>query len=109
MKKIIFLTCIACISTLTAEELPAGTIQKGSLANDKLISDAKVGVAGKVATLGCKDLKDFTAYVVAMPAGKPGSMYWEEKWVVNGCRKQYPVDIKFAEDGKGGAFWTIKK
>ena len=33
--------------------LPAGAIKKGSLANAKLVQDAKLGVAAKVATKGC--------------------------------------------------------
>jgi hypothetical protein len=92
-----------------APKLPPGTIQQGSLSNQKLIHDAKVGVAAQVGILGCTQLKNFEPYVVALPTGKQGSRVWYEKWIVNGCDKQYPINLRFAEDGAGGAYWTIEK
>ena len=89
--------------------LPAGTIKKGSLCNEKLIMDAKMGIAAKVAILGCKVLKNFDPFIVSMPEGTPGSRSWHEKWIVNGCGSQYPVNIRFAEDGATSAYWTIEK
>jgi hypothetical protein len=42
------------------------------------------------------------------PQGKVGSRNWKELWVVGGCKKTYPVKIKFQED-KTGATWVIEK
>jgi hypothetical protein len=89
-------------------DLPAGTMKKGTLASQQLMHDAMQGVAGKVATLGCNKVEDVAPYVVTPYSGTPGARQWQEKWLVKGCGKQYPVDIDFKEDGAGGAYWTIK-
>ena len=88
--------------------LPAGTIKKGTLTSPQLMRDTMQGVVGKVATLGCDKIEDVTRYVVTPFSGAPRSRQWQEKWMVRGCGKQYPVDIDFKEDGAGGADWTIK-
>jgi hypothetical protein len=92
-----------------AGKLPAGAIKKGTLANTKLIRDAKLGVVSKVAVMGCTKLGDFEPYVVAMPSGAVGQRRWKERWVVSGCGKEYPVKIEFYEDGPNAANWTIAK
>jgi hypothetical protein len=91
------------------DDLPAGAIRKGTLANAKLIQDAKVGVAQKVATLGCTQLGDVEPYVVEMPSGAVGQRHWKELWVVSGCGSKYPVNIDFHESGLGAADWVIGK
>jgi hypothetical protein len=92
-----------------ADKLPPGTMKKGTLANAKLIRDAKLGVASKVAVMGCTKPGDFEPYVVAMPSGAVGQQRWQELWVVSGCGKEYPVKIEFYEDGPNAANWTIAK
>ena len=90
-KKIILpLICILSFTSLAFSEvkLPEGTIQAGSLCNQKLIMDAKVGVAGKVATLGCDKPETLQMFVVKLPTGKVGSKNWQEKWMVGGCKKK---------------------
>jgi hypothetical protein len=89
--------------------LPAGTIQKGTLASPLLVHDTMQGVAGKVSSLGCNKVDDVARYVVTPFSGATGARQWQEKWLVKGCGQQYPVDIDFKEDGAGGADWTIKK
>jgi hypothetical protein len=89
-------------------DLPAGTIKKGTLTSPQLMHDTMQGVTGKVATLGCDKVEDVAPYVVTPFSGTPRSRQWQEKWLVKGCGKQYPVDIDFKEDGAGGAYWTIK-
>lgn len=111
MKPIIAMA-IACALCVCAparadDALPAGAVKKGTLANAKLLQDAKVGVASKVGTMGCMKLGDVDTYVLAMPAGTAGSRQWKERWIVSGCGSHYPVDIEFTEDGHGGAYWTI--
>ena len=90
-----------------AETLPAGAVQRGTLANAKLIEDAKVGVASKVATLGCSSLGDVDTYVLVMPTGAVGHRTWKELWIVSGCNRKYPVTIEFATNGPD-ADWTIR-
>ena len=89
-------------------DLPAGTIKKGTLTSPLLMHDTTVGVAGRVAALGCDKVEDIARYVVTPFSGAPRARQWQEKWIVKGCGKQYPVDIDFKEDGAGGAYWTIK-
>jgi hypothetical protein len=109
MKHLLALSALLGIAqgAMADDGLPAGTVQRGTLANAQLISDAKLGVAQKVATLGCTNLGDVATYVTAMPEGAPGKRRWKELWIVSGCNSKYPVNITFAEDGKGDADWTI--
>jgi hypothetical protein len=90
-------------------DLPAGTIEKGTLTSPQLRQDTMLGVAGRMGSLGCDKVEDVAPYVVTPFSGTTGARQWQEKWLVKGCGKQYPVDIDFKEDGAGGAYWTIKK
>ncbi len=90
-------------------DLPVGTIKKGTLTSPRLMNDTMLGVVGKVSTLGCHKVEDVARYVVTPFSGATGSRQWQEKWLVKGCGKQYPVDIDFKEDGAGGAYWSIGK
>jgi hypothetical protein len=89
-------------------DLPSGTIKKGTLTSPQLMHDTMQGVTGKVAALGCNKVEDVAPYVVTPFSGAPRARQWQEKWLVKGCGKQYPVNIDFKEDGAGGAYWTIK-
>jgi hypothetical protein len=89
-------------------DLPAGTIKKGTLTSAQLRQDTMLGVAGKMGTMGCHKVEDVTPYVVTPFSGAAGARRWQEKWLVKGCGKQYPIDIDFKEDPAGGADWTIK-
>lgn len=89
--------------------LPDGAIKKGSLANAKLIADAKLGVAAKVGAMGCSKPERLESFIVAMPTGATGQQEWKELWVVSGCNSKYPVNIDFREAGEGAADWTIGK
>jgi hypothetical protein len=89
-------------------DLPAGTIKKGTLTSPQLRQDAMLGIAGKMGTLGCHKVEEVTPYVVTPFSGATGARHWQEKWLVKGCGKQYPIDIDFKEDPTGGADWTIK-
>ncbi len=90
-------------------DLPAGTIKKGTLTSPRLRQDTMLGVAGQMGALGCHKVEDVAPYVVTPFSGATGARQWQEKWLVKGCGKQYPIDIDFKEDGAGGAYWTIKK
>ena len=47
-----------------AQGVPSGALREGTLANAKLIQDAKVGVAAKVATMGCSQPEKVEFFVV---------------------------------------------
>lgn len=87
--------------------MPDGAIREGTLANGKLISDAKVGVATRVAILGCSEPKTIQKFVIAMPEGEVGARHWKEQWVIGGCGNKYPINIEFREDGANAAYWSI--
>ena len=109
MKQILTaLLLLACIhSALPADEnLPAGTVKRGTLANAQLIADTKVGVASYVGSLGCTKLGDVDTYVTEMSAGEPHKRHWKELWIVSGCDKKFPVYLSFVEDATG-ANWSI--
>ena len=111
MCKILLVAITIVLSSVSwgADKLPAGAMKKGTLANAKLIRDAKMGVVSKVAVMGCTKPGDFEPYVVAMPSGAVGQRRWKEVWMVSGCGKEYPVNIEFYEDGPNAANWTIPK
>jgi hypothetical protein len=82
-------------------------LAKGSLANEKLISDAKVGVVAKAAMRGCANPSSFQPYTVAQPVGAVGSRMWLERWLVMCADGTRAIDIEFRETGAGSAMWTI--
>ena len=105
----IFFLTFACTNALAASDASlAGTLKQGTLANQQLTHDAMLGVAARVAVLGCDKPENFVPYLVAMPTGEIGARHWKEKWLVKDCGKNYPVDIEFSEDGLGSANYTIR-
>lgn len=103
-----FIFLLSCTALTLAEELPEGTIQAGTLTNEKLMADTMMGVATKVDIEGCKKPESFLAYVSRMPEGEVGTRSWGEKWIVYGCKSSYPVDIEFKEDGQDSATFSIR-
>jgi len=92
--------------------LPAGTIRKGSLANQKLIFDASVAASGKLAQMGYTydpRRHSFQPYVVSNPRGTPGQRHWTERWIFAISGKDIPLTIDFSEDGLGAANYTIRR
>lgn len=94
--------------TEPAEVLPPGVVQRGTLANPKLLHDTALGVSAVAGTLGIKPIEQALPYVVEMPQGEPGSRVWAERWVVSQGTKSAAIDIRFQEDGSGGATWSIE-
>lgn len=98
---------LLCGWMLHAQAATPEPVQEGTLANQKLIQDAMVGVASWVATKGCEAPERFVPAVLQLPKGEPGSRYWQERWTVTGCGTEYPVVIDFRETGLESAMWTI--
>jgi hypothetical protein len=90
-------------------ELPPGVIQRGTLANPKLLADAALGVSAAAGTLGITPIEKALPYVTALPEGRPGSRVWKERWIVSKGDLSATIDIRFAEDGAGGATWSIEE
>jgi len=90
--------------------LPAGTIQRGTLANENLIRDAQMGIAAACGIMGMSAPKRLQPYIVQESVGPPGSRCWREKWVVRDDRGELgEVNLRFEEDGNGGAYWTVEE
>lgn len=92
-----------------AGQIPSEAIKKGSLANQKLMRDTMAGLAVNVSRRGCKKPENFVPYVRQFLEGEVGSRYWQEIWIVSGCSQEYPVTIKFSEDGLNAANWEIQQ
>ncbi|MEL7084129.1 MAG: hypothetical protein AAGM36_06485 [Cyanobacteria bacterium J06597_1] len=108
LKPVLFLLAVAITLQAAAQEpLPEGAIQAGSLANQTLIQDALIGISAKTSTLGCDTPEQVSPYVTQLPTGEEGSRSWRELWVVQGCDREFPINIRFNEDGPNAANWTI--
>jgi hypothetical protein len=90
------------------EELPPGAIQRGTLANPKLLADSAFGVSAVAGTLGIKPIEKALPYVTELPQGPPGSRFWAERWIVSNGQLSAAIEIHFLEDGVGGATWSIE-
>ena len=91
--------------------LPPGVIREGSLANQKLMTDAATAATDSLKAKGYvinpKGVP-FNQYVVTMPTGAPGSRKWTERWVFLVENKLWPFTIHFQEDGSGAAHFVIE-
>lgn len=119
--KLIFLTIcvvftVAACSSVPAEKtsssppIPNGALQKGSLANDKLILDAGTAASVKLAEMGftIKKNQAFQPYVMSEPVGQPGGQSWTERWYFNVDGKWVPLVMDFMESGSGAADYVIR-
>ena len=90
------------------EELPLGAVQRGTLANPKLLRDTAVGVRAAAGALGITRIEKALPYVMQMPQGPHGSRAWKERWIVSQGDASAAIDIRFVEDGAGAANWSIE-
>jgi len=82
---------------------------KGSMANQKLVRDAMLGMMAKLTSMGCSEKPlGVQPYIAKKVTGKPGSREWLEMWSVFACNKEYRMMVQFKEDGKGAAHYTFK-
>ena len=95
------------VARSNSQQLPSGTVAHGTLTNDKLRSDAMVGVRQVMSGRGCAAIVNVTPYVLTQPVGKPGNRVWRERWHVNCGGKATPVIMLFKESGLG-ADWTVE-
>lgn len=87
-------------------KIQPGVAKEGSLANGKLISDAKAGLED---VFGAK-IKDseLLKFVIQQPVGDVGSRSWREMWIVKGSGDTTQYMMTFTESGLGAADFEIK-
>lgn len=105
---ILLLLLGGCATTGQSASLPPGTLQKGSLADQKLIHVTMRGIVARATTLGCAEIDSYVPYVVVMPEGAPGTRVWHERWIVSCSGSVYPIDIQFHETGLGSVSYRIE-
>jgi hypothetical protein len=105
-----FLLLTGCKSTeglSPVSKIKSGVAKEGSLANAKLILDAKAGLEKIVgATINDSELLKF---VIQQPVGEVGSRSWREMWVINKTDAASQYLITFKEVGLGAADFEIKE
>lgn len=104
--------CVSAMAQGQARKTPSAQpkpIQQGTLANEKLQSDAMMGVATKAGMLGCKKITNVQPFVTRMPSGAVGSRHWQEMWVVQCGAAKHNVVIDFKEAGMNAADWAIRQ
>lgn len=97
-------------SLLTA----CGTIQTvrfegQSLANQELKSDTMEWVSIYTQAQGCKSISQVDTMVMTLPKGELLSSQHEERWVADGCNKQFPYTIGYRGEASAGLIFLSKR
>ena len=98
------LACLCMATALSAEPMPAGAIETGTLSNEKLLSDTLPQAIILAGGKGCQNPQHFQPYIKAQPTGKAGSRVWQEIWLIQCQNGNYPIEIRFQEDATGVSF-----
>lgn len=85
--------------------LPA--LFENSLANESLTADTLALIRQQHLPEGCQAIEEVFVDLFEAPSGEPGSMRWSEIWIVTGCGTRRSYGVSFAEDGEGGAFFSL--
>jgi len=56
---------------------------------------------------GCPTITKIDTSVTQEPTGKQGSKESKEFWRAYGCDAEYNFNVKFKEDGSGGAYFGV--
>jgi hypothetical protein len=101
--------CKATSELEPVSKVKPGVAKEGSLANQKLISDATAGlkkiVGGSINNPDTEILK----FVIQQPVGEIGSRSWREMWIVKSPSNGAQFLITFKEAGTGAADFEIKQ
>jgi outer membrane protein assembly factor BamE (lipoprotein component of BamABCDE complex) len=104
-----FLLLSGCKSTekLTpVSQIKPGVSKEGSLANERLISDATAGLE-KIIGRSVDDA-ELLKFVIQQPVGKTGARSWTEMWIVKSPESQTQFLMTFKEVGLSAADFEIK-
>ena len=104
IKTLLPICALFASATLFAQSMPAGAIQPGTLANEKLVRDVLPQMVILASTKGCQEPQDDQPYLKAQPKGKVGSRMWQEIWLIQCRNGNYPVEARFQEDATGASF-----
>jgi hypothetical protein len=101
--------CKATNELEPVSKVKPGVAKEGSLANQKLISDATASlekiVGDSINDSGTEILK----FVIQQPVGEVGSRSWREMWIVKSPNNGIQFLITFKEAGTGTADFEIKQ
>ncbi len=113
----LFIALAACASESPPAEEPVVDLTppvkalpvlfENSLANESLTADTLILIRKHQLTDDCDHLDDIFVDVSGQPSGNAGEMTWTEIWIVTGCGATRNYGIGFAEDGEGGAFFSV--
>lgn len=81
---------------------------EGSLANEKLISDATAGLQKILGESAITPETKILKFVIQQPVGNPGTRAWREMWVVSSKGADTKFLVTFKETGLGSADFEIK-
>ncbi|MGB2079490.1 MAG: hypothetical protein ACPHV3_06855, partial [Vibrio sp.] len=100
-------------TTTTAEPvaeqmtLPYNSVAMGSLVSDNnLINAALDEMANHVIEQGCQTPESYEPFILQKPSGAAGSLKWQELWVMHGCKKEFPMQINFAQTSAQSLSYT---
>lgn len=92
-----------------ASAIKPNVASEGTLANEKLVSDATAGLQNILGKAAFTSETKIVKSVVRQPFGSPGAQLWEEMWVVDSQGTRTPFLMTFKETGSGSANFMIKK
>ena len=87
-------------------QIKPGVAKEGTLANDKLISDAKTGLEQVVGSV-IND-SELLKFVIQQPVGEVGSRSWREIWIIKTSENTSQYLMTFTESGLNAADFVIK-
>ena len=87
-------------------QIKPGVANEGTLANDKLISDAKAGLEQVVGSV-IND-SELLKFVIQQPVGEVGSRSWREIWIIKTSENTSQYLMTFTESGLNAADFVIK-
>lgn len=90
----------------SASQIKPGVEKEGTLANTKLISDAKAALELVVGS--AINNSELLKFVIQQPVGEAGSRSWREMWVVKTSENTAQYLMTFTESGLGAAYFEIK-
>lgn len=87
-------------------QIKTGVAKEGTLANSKLVSDAKAGLEKMVGS--AIKASELLKFVIQQPVGDIGSRSWREMWIVKTSENTSQYLMTFTESGLDAADFEIK-
>jgi len=109
---IMIMTSMMLFGCASSNELPPiskinpSVAEEGSLANEKLIADAR---AGLIESANIKSDTKIIKFVIQQPMGSAGERAWREMWIVSPESNSMRFIITFRETGLNSADFEIQK